>query len=74
MQYKTNMKEKNDMKNMNMENQDVTVNKMNSCEMLPGGGFFGGEQKETLPGGGFHGGEQKETLPGGGFHGGDFFD
>ena len=56
------------MKNMNMENQDVTVNKMNSCEMLPGGGFFGGEQKETLPGGGFHGGEQKETLPGGGFH------
>ena len=59
------------MKNMNMENQDVTVNKMNSCEMLPGGGFFGGEQKETLPGGGFHGGEQKETLPGGGFHGGE---
>ena len=25
------------------QNQDVTVNKMNSCEMLPGGGFFGGE-------------------------------
>ena len=54
------------MKKMNMENQDVTVNKMNLCEMLPGGGFFGGEQKETLPGGGFHGGEQKKTLPGGG--------
>lgn len=68
MQYITNMKENNSMKNMNMENQITTNNKMNQCEMLPGGGFFGGEQKETLPGGGFHGGEQKETLPGGGFH------
>ena len=65
------MKENNSMKNINMENQNATNNKMNEFEMLPGGGFFGGEQKETLPGGGFHGGEQKETLPGGGFHGGE---
>ena len=48
--------------------------------MLPGGGFFGGEQTDVLPGGGFHtsgeqlpgggffGGEQTDVLPGGGFH------
>ena len=48
--------------------------------MLPGGGFFGGEQTDALPGGGFHtsgeqlpgggffGGEQTDVLPGGGFH------
>ena len=39
--------------------------------MLPGGGFFGGEQTDVLPGGGFHGGEQTDVLPGGGFHGGE---
>lgn len=42
------------MKNMNMGNQNVINNNMNQREMLPGGDFFGGEQKETLPGGGFH--------------------
>ena len=48
--------------------------------MLPGGGFFGGQQTDVLPGGGFHaneeklpgggffGGEQTDVLPGGGFH------
>ena len=36
--------------------------------MLPGGGFYGGEQTDVLPGGGFHGGEQTDVLPGGGFH------
>ena len=48
--------------------------------MLPGGGFFGGEQTDVLPGGGFFGGEQTDVLPGGGFHtsgeqlpGGGFF-
>ena len=39
--------------------------------MLPGGGFFGGEQTDVLPGGGFHGGEQTDVLPGGVFHGGE---
>ena len=39
--------------------------------MLPGGGFYGGEQTDVLPGGGFHGGEQTDVLPGGGFHGGE---
>lgn len=56
------------MKNMNTKIQKNMVNE-NMNNVLPGGGFHGGEQKETLPGGGFHGGEQKETLPGGGFHG-----
>lgn len=37
-------------------------------DIMPGGGFHGGENQETLPGGGFHGGENQETLPGGGFH------
>ena len=44
---------------------------VNETTMLPGGGFYGGENQETLPGGGFHGGENQETLPGGGFHGGE---
>ena len=52
--------------------QERRIPKGNGCfeqvGMLPGGGFYGGEQTETLPGGGFHGGEQTETLPGGGFH------
>ena len=39
--------------------------------MLPGGGFFGGEQTDVLPGGGFHGGEQTDVLPGGVFHDGE---
>lgn len=33
--------------------------------MLPGGGFFGGEQTDVLPGGGFH--ANGEELPGGFF-------
>ncbi|MGN0484742.1 MAG: hypothetical protein ACI4HI_14430 [Lachnospiraceae bacterium] len=52
------------------KNMNKTIIRNTQKELLPGGGFHGGEQTETLPGGGFHGGEQTETLPGGGFHGG----
>lgn len=45
MQNITNMKENNSMKNINMENQNATNNKMNEFEMLPGGGFFGDNMK-----------------------------
>lgn len=47
------------MKNMNTKIQKNMVNE-NMNNVLPGGGFHGGEQKETLPGGGFHGDETKD--------------
>ena len=55
-----------------MENKIMYIQQAYSIDtMLPGGGFFGGEQTDVLPGGGFHGGEQTDVLPGGGFHGGE---
>ena len=48
------------MKNMNC-NINVVVN---NATLLPGGGFYGGEPKETLPGGGFHGDRGKHLLDG----------
>lgn len=53
-----------------MENKIMYIQQAYSIDtMLPGGGFFGGEQTDVLPGGGFHGGEQTDVLPGDGFHG-----
>ena len=63
----TDFKEDHSMKTNNMNTRDtLTLN-----TLLPGGGFYGGEQTDVLPGGGFHGGEQTDVLPGGGFHGGE---
>ena len=53
-----------------MEIRFVNTQQTNcSGMMLPGGGFFGGEQTDVLPGGGFH--TSGEQLPGGGFFGGE---
>ena len=62
----------NTKEDTSMENKIMYIQQTNSIDsMLPGGGFFGGEQTDVLPGGGFHGGEQTDVLPGGGFHGGE---
>lgn len=60
----------NTKEDASMENKIMYIQQAYSIDtMLPGGGFFGGEQTDVLPGGGFHGGEQTDVLPGGGFHG-----
>ena len=63
----TDFKEDHSMKTNNMNTRDT----LTLSTLLPGGGFYGGEQTDVLPGGGFHGGEQTDVLPGGGFHGGE---
>ena len=61
----TDFKEDHSMKTNNMNTRDtLTLN-----TLLPGGGFYGGEQTDVLPGGGFHGDEQMDVLPGGCIHG-----
>lgn len=55
----TDFKEDHSMKTNNMNTRDtLTLN-----TLLPGGGFYGGEQTDVLPGGCIHGTCQTEILP-----------